>query len=129
VANREVEQRWRFYATTSGNQPVKAFIADLTDADAAVVVAAMKDVTSNGMGIARHLDGDIYEVRASGKDQAYRVLFAAEGSKARVLLAIHALSKKTQRTPPQAIALAKRRLADWRRRARSPGLPTGSPTS
>jgi phage-related protein len=34
-----------------------------------------------------------------------------------VLLGLHAFSKKTQRTPAQAIELATRRLADWRRRA------------
>jgi phage-related protein len=43
------------------------------------------------------------------------VLFAQEG-RGRVLLALEALSKKTQRTPPEAIRLAERRLAEWRAR-------------
>jgi phage-related protein len=55
-------------------------------------------------------------VRAEGDRQSFRVLFAQEG-RGRVLLALEALSKKTQRTPPEAIRLAERRLADWRARA------------
>jgi phage-related protein len=34
-----------------------------------------------------------------------------------VLLALEVLSKKTRRTPPEAIRLAERRLAEWRARA------------
>ena len=76
----------------------------------------MKDVEQNGLRAARHLDGDIYEVRADGNRVTYRVLFAAEGSKNRILLALHAFNKKTQATPREVISLAKRRLTDWRSR-------------
>jgi phage-related protein len=55
-------------------------------------------------------------VRVDGDRIIYRVLFAEEGARGRVLLALEAFKKKTQKTPPAAIALAKRRLADWRRR-------------
>ncbi len=112
-----VRHRWRFYATAAGNKPAKDFIDRLSDADAAEIAAAMLDVRTNGLAVARHLRGDVYEVRAEGADASYRLLFAEEGAKGRVLLALHAFSKKTQRTPPQAIDLATRRLADWRRRS------------
>lgn len=46
----------------------------------------------------------------------FRVLFAEEGSRGQVLLALEGFNKKTQKTPPSMIKLAKRRLADWRRR-------------
>ena len=68
---------------------------------------------------ARHLSGDLYEVRADGRQATYRVLFAAEGKNSQVLLALSAFSKKTQRTPPDEIRLAERRLTDWRARARN----------
>lgn len=55
---------------------------------------------------------------ATGARAAYRVLFATEGGRSQVLLAVSAFSKKTQRTPPGEIATAQRRLADWRARAR-----------
>ena len=92
--------------------------AALPSDDRDEILAAMKDVQRNGLPVARHLRGDIYEVRATGARAAYRVLFATEGSRGQVLLAVSAFSKKTQKTPPGELALAERRLADWRRRAR-----------
>lgn len=97
---------------------MKEFISGLPDADAAAVVAAMRDVQENGTQAARHLRGDIYEVRADADRVIYRILFATEGRSSQILLALEGLKKKTQQTPPATIAIAERRLADWRRRAR-----------
>ena len=106
------------YQTAAGHSPVKDFLAALEDDDTAAVVAAMKDVQLEGLIAARHLWGDIYEVRASSGRQAYRVLFAREGRRGQILLAVEAFSKKAQRTPPQRIEVAEQRLADWRSRGR-----------
>lgn len=98
--------------------PVRDFLTKsaLPVSDRDEILAAMKDVQLNGLSVARHVRGDIYEVRASGARAAYRVLFATEGSRSQVLLAVSAFSKKTQQTPPIEIATAERRLADWRAR-------------
>ena len=77
----------------------------------------MRDVARNGLVAARHLRGDIYEVREDGDRQTFRILFAAEGRSRQVLLALEGFSKKTRRTPPALIDLAERRLTDWRHRA------------
>jgi phage-related protein len=111
-------RRWRDYRTAAGRRPVKDFLDGLTDTDAAAVVAAMKEVQADGPIAARHLRGEIYEVRADGDRQAFRILFAPEGKSQQVLLALEGISKKTQKTPPEVIRVAERRLADWRRRAR-----------
>jgi phage-related protein len=113
---RKVAHRWRDYQTGSGRRPVKEFLGGLGDEDLASVVAAMKDVRHRGLEAARHLDGDIYEVRAGGKGVIYRVLFAPEGRYKQVFLSLEAFKKKTQKTPPGAISLAKRRLRDWQAR-------------
>jgi phage-related protein len=115
-----VARRWRHYETPSGRRPVKAFIDGLSDTDKASVLAAMKEVRDHGLRAARHLLGDIYEVRADGDRVIYRVLFAAEGERGRILLALDAINKKTRRTPPATIDTARRRLADWRRRSAKP---------
>ena len=94
------------------------FLDGLSDSDAAAVLAGMKDVQINGNRVAHHIDGDIYEVRVAGERQAFRVLYATEGKEDQVLLALEAFSKKTRKTPNQIIQLAKRRLTDWRSRAR-----------
>lgn len=111
--------RWRDYSTRAGRRPVKEFIDELGVVDAAAVVASMKEVAHDGLGVARHLRGDIYEVRADGDRTSYRVLFAIEGRRGNVLLALEAFRKTTQRTPPRLIALAERRVADWRMRSSS----------
>jgi len=111
-------RRWRMYRTSSGSSPVREFLAALDDDAATAIAAAMRDVAIEGLGAARHLRGEIYEVRASGDRQAFRVLFANEGRRGQILLGLEAFSKKTQRTPPPKIALAERRLQDWRTRGR-----------
>lgn len=120
-------RRWRDYRTPSGRSPVGDFIRSLTDDDAAAVLAGMSEVRDKGLLAARHLDGDIWEVRIDGYRVTYRVLFAEEGTRGRVLLALEAFSKKTQKTPSATIALAKRRLGDWRRRGDAQRPTQGEP--
>jgi phage-related protein len=95
---------------------VKAFLDGLSPEDRAEVAAAMADVRKEGLRVARHLRGDIYEVRAQGPQVSVRLLFAQEGEKGRVLLALEGFEKKTQETPDRLIRIAERRLADWRSR-------------
>ncbi len=78
----------------------------------------MKEVRKQGLQAARHLDGEIYEVRADGKGVIYRVLFAPQSRHKQVFLSLEAVKKKTQKTPLQTIRLAKRRLLDWQRRGK-----------
>jgi phage-related protein len=111
-----IRRRWRDYRTASGRSPVEEFIEELSDSDAAAVLAGMEEVRDRGLRAARHLEGDIWEVRVDGDRVIYRILFAEEGSRGQVLLALDGFNKKTQTTPRTAIELAKRRLADWRRR-------------
>ncbi len=90
----------------------------LSDEDRAEVATAMAEVRLEGLSAARHLRGDIYEVRATGAQEEFRILFATEGRLSQVLLSLEAFSKKTRKTPPPKIELAERRLADWKRRGR-----------
>lgn len=118
-AEKKIKRRWRPYTTAVGNSPVRKFIDGLDDDDAAEVVAAMGEVRREGLSAARHLRDEIYEVRADGKDVIYRILFAEQGKKGQVLLSLDGFKKKTQRTPPEKIDLAKRRLRDWENRGES----------
>ena len=111
-----VKRRWRDYRTEMGRRPVKEFLDDLDDPDAAAVAAAMKDVREHGLAAAQHLRSDIYEVHTDGARQTFRILFAEEGQHGHVLLALSGFSKKTQKTPLGEIELAERRLRDWRNR-------------
>jgi phage-related protein len=102
-------RQWRFYETEAGNKPVKKFLDDLEATDAAEIVASMNDVRERGLEAARHLRGDIWEVRVDGANKTFRVLFAPEGRFKQVLLALEGFTKKTQKTPPPKIQLARSR--------------------
>ena len=97
---------------------MKEFIGSLSDEEAAEVVAAMREVREEGLAPARKLRGAISEVRADGDRVIHRVLFSPEGRRGLVLLALPGFTKKTPKTPPDLIALAERRLSDWRSRGR-----------
>lgn len=114
----EPKRRWRDYQTPAGRRPVRDFLAGLAEDDATAVLAAMKDVEKNGLAVAKHLEDEIHELKAEGLRQTFRILFAPEGKHEQILLALEAFSKKTQKTPPTKIRLAKRRLSEWRARGR-----------
>lgn len=90
----------------------------LDEADRDAVRASMRAVRISGLPGARHIRGEVYEVRAERAGRAWRVLFATEGASSQVLLAVAAFEKKTQKTPKSELELAERRLRDWRSRAR-----------
>ncbi|MGN6255625.1 MAG: type II toxin-antitoxin system RelE/ParE family toxin [Solirubrobacterales bacterium] len=94
---------------------MKEFLKGLSEEDAAAVAAAMNEVREQGLRSAKHLRGEIYEVRTSGNRFTYRLLFAPQGRQRQVLLTLVALRKKTQKTPSQITHLAQQRLRDWER--------------
>ena len=106
------KRRWRYYRTAAGASPVADFLGGLAVADRAPVAAAMASVRIGGLPVARHLRGDIYEVRAERAGRAWRVLFADEGARGQVLLAVNGFEKRSQKTPRQELELAERRLDD-----------------
>jgi phage-related protein len=115
-SKRKYRRHWRDYRTPAGGRPVKDFFDSLTDHEAAEVLAAMKEVAEVGLESARHLRGEVYEVRAETETQGFRVLFATEGRFGQVLLSLTAFSKKTRKVPQQELELAESRLRSWRDR-------------
>lgn len=99
--------------------PARDYLSTLDPADLARVRLAMLAVAREGRAAARHLRGDVHEVRAGRAGRAWRVLFAAEGRHNHVLLALSAFEKKTQQAPQSDVELAEARLRDWRDRGRS----------
>lgn len=113
------KRQWRDYRTAAGGRPVHKFLMGLPDEERASVAAAMKEVQRDGLSAAKHLRGDLYEVKADTADRFFRVIFAAEGRYNHVLLSLEAFAKKTRKTPPAKLDLAERRLREWRSRGAS----------
>lgn len=57
------KRQWRDYRTASGARPVKEFLDSLSDKDATAVADEMKRIAREGLVRARHVRGEIYEVR------------------------------------------------------------------
>jgi len=112
------ERHWRYYRTVGGSTPVREYLGSLESEDRDKVRAAMAVVAQEGQRSARHLRGDVYEIRATSHGRAFRVLFSAEGHRRYVLLALSAFEKKSRKTPHDEIDLAEARLRDWRQRGR-----------
>jgi phage-related protein len=73
---------------------------DALDADhAADITAAMAEVRREGRRAAKHLRGDVWEVKADYKGLAYRVLFAEEGDEGQVCLALRAVQQEVAKDP------------------------------
>ena len=79
------------------------FLLGLASDDRAEVLVALVDVRRQGLRAARHLRGPSDEVRATGLVGVYRILFATEGHRQQVLLALEGFTKQTQRTPPATL--------------------------
>lgn len=112
-------RQWRDYRTPAGARPVKEFLDKLTDEEVATIAAGMRDVRERGTAAARHLRGDIYEVRADAATRSFRLLFSCEGKYSQVLLSLSVYEKRTQKAPAHEIELAEKRLKDWRARAKN----------
>ena len=54
---RKRRRRWCDYRTAAGGRPVRDFLNSLTDEELAEVVAAMKEVSAEGLVAGKHLRG------------------------------------------------------------------------
>ena len=116
---RQYRRQWREYRTSAGGRPVKTFLDTLTDEETAAVSAGMREVKQDGTVAARHLRGDVYEVRVDAASRSFRILFSCEGKFSHILLSLSVYEKRTQRAPPREIELAEQRLKDWRKRGKN----------
>jgi len=55
------------------------------------------------------LGGGLYEVRSSIGSRAFRVFFCVKGGS---MVLLHGIEKKTQKTPKQALEIARRRMKE-----------------
>jgi phage-related protein len=114
VAKQHKKIRAVFYRNKSGKEPVREWLkADVNDKDRRIIGGAIATVEYGwpvGMPVCRPLSGGLYEVRCSltGKRIA-RVLFCIEDGR---MILLHGFIKKTQKTPKEALDLAKKRMKE-----------------
>jgi phage-related protein len=103
----------RFYRTETGKEPVREWLRSLDEGDRRAIGLDLMRVQFGwpiGMPLVRSLKDGLWEVRSSLPSQriARLVLYFHDG----MLVVLHGFIKKTQKTPADDLALARRRMAE-----------------
>jgi len=101
----------RFYRHVNGREPVREWLKELPSADRRIMGEDIKDVEFAwplGLPLVRSLGRGLWEVRSSlTHGRIARVIFCVSDGQ---MILLHAFLKKTQKTPPQEIELALKRM-------------------
>ena len=101
----------KFFKQTSGKEPVREWLKELDPLDRKLIGEDIKTVQWGwplGMPLVRNLKNGLWEVRTTLNNRIARVIFC---TKAGNIVLLHGFIKKTQKTPKDDIALAKRRMS------------------
>jgi phage-related protein len=100
----------RFYATPAGGRPVREWLLGLPKEDRRSVGLAIQKVEFGwplGMPYCRSVGHGLWEVRADlSGGRIARVIFWINGAE---MVLLHGFEKKSQKTPPHDIELARKR--------------------
>ncbi len=98
-----------FYKTDSGREPVRDWIVSLTDDQRKTVGTDIRKAQPEwpiGLPHVRPLGAGLHEVRSNFPEGIARTLFLVDGEE---MILLHGFIKKTQKTPPDDLALARKR--------------------
>ncbi|MCL2440708.1 MAG: type II toxin-antitoxin system RelE/ParE family toxin [Treponema sp.] len=104
-----------FFETANGRQPVREFILEQTREDQKEIGSDIRNVQDNfpvGLPLVRKLKSELWEIRSIIKDSISRVFFTFYKEK---IILLHAIVKKSQKTPPKDIDVATERLKEFKR--------------
>lgn len=99
-----------FFRSETGNEPVRDWLKSLTALDRKMIGEDLKTVQFGwplGMPLVRKMDKDLWEVRVRLDNRIARILFTVTRTH---LVLLHGFIKKSNSTPKDDLALAKRRL-------------------
>jgi phage-related protein len=109
-----------FWRSATGREPVREWLKELSREDKRTIgrdVAKLQFGWPVGLPLCRPLSGGLWEVRSSlATKREARVFF---GFHEGMLVALHAIIKKTRKTPAEDLTLARQRLKDiqsWQER-------------
>ena len=102
-----------FYESALGNRPVRELVLGLTLEDRKLVGRDIQKVEFGwplGMPYCRNLGNGLWEVRSDLTDgKVGRVIFCVARDR---MVLLHGFVKKTQKTPPQDLRLALKRMKE-----------------
>jgi phage-related protein len=104
-----------FYRTARGIEPIRDWLRSLPPEDRRVIGTDLATVQFGwpvGMPLCRPLGSGLWEVRSSlpSRRIARLLFFVHEGR----IGVVHGFIKKTQKTPPEDLALARKRMTEMK---------------
>ncbi len=109
----------QFFKTPAGNEPARDFIKGFDKVDREVIGTDLKTAQIGwpiGMPVCRQLGDGIHEVRTSlSSKREVRILFFVHDG---IIIIVHGILKKTQKTPQADIDLALARKGEFERAAK-----------
>jgi phage-related protein len=100
-----------FFKTEAGVEPVRDWLKELARNDCKTIGEDIKTIQFGwplGMPLARKLNADLWEVRSRLRGRIARVIFTVQDD---LMILLHGLIKKSQKTPISDLNTAKKRLA------------------
>jgi phage-related protein len=102
----------KFYKTAAGNEPVREWLQSLPEDECNAIGQDLMDAQfawPAEMPLCRPLAKGLFEIRTTLPDKIARVFVCfVDGN----LVALHGIIKKTQKTPPDDLALARKRMKE-----------------
>ncbi len=102
-----------FYQTGAGNEPVREWLKNLPAEERKVIgsdILSVQYAWPVGKPLVDNLGDGVWEIRSRLPNRIARTLFAAIDEE---IVLLHGFIKKQQRTPPDELALAKKRKKDY----------------
>ncbi|MBI1923085.1 type II toxin-antitoxin system RelE/ParE family toxin [Candidatus Poribacteria bacterium] len=108
--NGDVRLRVVFFKTTSGSEPVREWLKALPSEEKKIIGDDLKTAQFGwpvGMPLIRKLETGLWEVRSALPNRIARIIFTVEGH---TMVLLHGFIKKSQKTLPGDLELARQRL-------------------
>lgn len=103
-----------FFQLDSGREPVREWLKNLSRDDRKTIGEDIKTLQLGwpiGMPLARKMGNDLWELRSTLSFGIARTFFTIYQNN---IILLHGFVKKSQKTPPNELAIAKRRLTKLR---------------
>ena len=105
--------RVKFYKTPNGNEPVKEWLQSLSKEIKKIVgedIRTVQIVWPHGMPLVKPMGSKLWEIRSSIPNGIVRIFFTIKNE---LIVLLHSIMKKTQKTPQQELDIARKRLKAW----------------
>lgn len=107
-----------FYVTGDNKEVIEEFLEELPEKHRAKAFHEIDLLSQFGIKLkqphAKHIEEDLWELRIKYSSDISRIFYFIPVKKKIVLL--HGFIKKTEKTPPKQIKVAKERMVDYKRR-------------